>query len=80
MGMAILNLDYEGKKKAHIICPNRKHMDNPTNKLIPKYYTHQHMRDSGWVCTADRKFCPPDEKAVWVCPDCIKEHYEEVKK
>ena len=34
------------------------------------FYSYMQAIDNGWVKTRDRKYCPPKEDYVWVCPKC----------
>ncbi len=63
----------KGKSHHHICSCCRYSNDISHNtSLLPEFYSSQHAIDAGWVITTDPKFCPPQEKYVWVCPNCIK--------
>lgn len=42
-------------------------------ETIPIYHSPEEIRKAGWVAVSDLRYCPPDKKRVWVCPDCAKE-------
>lgn len=65
----------DGEKRHHNIClscPPPSYMDGKDicSETIPIFYSVDHAKDEGWKYTNDIRFCPPDRKAVWVCPQC----------
>lgn len=52
------------------VCPCRDCNDNDEG-MIPRYYSFEHARDSGWVFTDHIKYSH-DGELVAVCPSCAK--------
>jgi len=73
--MAIRNRN--GTKTLHMCpCWNLQVPDSIAVKdeIIPTFYSEKHAYDEGWKLTTDIKFCSPDDREQWVCPDCAKKY------
>lgn len=59
--------------KFKFMCPvngcNGGNKDQPT----PTYPTKAEAEADGWLFTTKRRWCPPDEDIVAVCPECQDE-------
>lgn len=65
-------IKHDSGNSEHFICPcvNCK---TGSDEIIPTFYSYGHAIDAGWLATQDRRYCPPREGQVFVCPECCKE-------
>jgi hypothetical protein len=61
-------IKYDTGVEEQYICP----CTNCYMGKIETFYSFRHAMDSGWRITNNIKYCPPDKKYVWVCPQCYE--------
>ena len=75
-----------GRVSHHFMCPTclppLLDADNKEicDELIPVVNSDREAKDMGWWRTRDKRFCPPDEECVWVCPECVQKERRRMRK
>lgn len=64
-------IEHDSGKREHYKCPCFD-CKGSSSQVIPKFYSFKHAIKNGWVLTKEIKYCPPDQKTVFVCPKCYE--------
>lgn len=62
-------IKHDSGKKEFFICGCYDCNVKP-EKEIQTFYSFEHAIDSGWMISAEIKYCPPNKNYMFICPDC----------
>jgi len=60
-----------GSPEIIYVCPG-EHCNIGFSTHIPVVNTYEEAFKLGWVKTNNKKFCPPNESFVLLCPECAE--------